>query len=302
MQAYKHAYLIMAHNNWSILEKLLQMIDYPLNDIYIHIDAKVRSFDEEHFKNLLSHSNVTFIQNRINTKWGDSSLILTELLLFKTASSKSEYSRYHMISGVDLPLMSQRKIHSICESNSDKEFISFCNLDDADVQKMVNTRINKIHLFTYWKRMADDTRINHIKRKICKFISKNCLMLQRKVIPIHLKEQVRNVQWGSAWTSLTHNTVLLIIDKMKSDFRLYKYSNCGDEHYKHTIIRNSDQKINISEHSYMRTIDWDRGRPYTFMLEDFDSLINSGSFFARKFSEENMKIVNKIFDHVMRQN
>lgn len=36
----KHAYLIMAHNEWDMLNKLIQALDYPNNDIYLHIDKK----------------------------------------------------------------------------------------------------------------------------------------------------------------------------------------------------------------------------------------------------------------------
>ena len=36
----KHAYLIQAHNNKNQLLKLIHSLDYELNDIYIHIDAK----------------------------------------------------------------------------------------------------------------------------------------------------------------------------------------------------------------------------------------------------------------------
>lgn len=34
----KFAYLIMAHNEPYVLEKFIRMLDYPDNDIYIHID------------------------------------------------------------------------------------------------------------------------------------------------------------------------------------------------------------------------------------------------------------------------
>lgn len=36
----KHAYLIMAHNQWEVLAQLLEVIDDPRNDIYLHIDKK----------------------------------------------------------------------------------------------------------------------------------------------------------------------------------------------------------------------------------------------------------------------
>ena len=36
----RHAYLIMAHNQFDLLCKLIRELDYELNDIYIHIDKK----------------------------------------------------------------------------------------------------------------------------------------------------------------------------------------------------------------------------------------------------------------------
>ena len=35
-----HAYLIMAHKNLEQIKKLLKLLDYSQNDIYIHIDTK----------------------------------------------------------------------------------------------------------------------------------------------------------------------------------------------------------------------------------------------------------------------
>ena len=37
----KHAYLILAHNEFVILERLIQSIDDERNDIYIHFDGKL---------------------------------------------------------------------------------------------------------------------------------------------------------------------------------------------------------------------------------------------------------------------
>lgn len=41
----KHAYLIIAYNNREALKKLVRLIDYVRNDIYIHIDKKASDFD-----------------------------------------------------------------------------------------------------------------------------------------------------------------------------------------------------------------------------------------------------------------
>ena len=39
----RHAYLIMAHNEWELLNTLLSLIDDPRNDIFLHIDKKVKT-------------------------------------------------------------------------------------------------------------------------------------------------------------------------------------------------------------------------------------------------------------------
>ena len=48
----RHAYLIMAHNNWYTLEKLIRLLDVPWNDIYLHIDKKVKDFSQEYYKSI----------------------------------------------------------------------------------------------------------------------------------------------------------------------------------------------------------------------------------------------------------
>ena len=54
----KHAYLIMAHNEFDILEKQLRLLDDYRNDIYIHIDKKVKQFNFNYYKNIVKNSNV----------------------------------------------------------------------------------------------------------------------------------------------------------------------------------------------------------------------------------------------------
>ena len=49
----KHAYLIMSHNDFYILEKLLRLLDDRRNDIYVHIDKKVKNFDFKYFKKIV---------------------------------------------------------------------------------------------------------------------------------------------------------------------------------------------------------------------------------------------------------
>ena len=103
----KHAYLILAHNNFYNLEKLLKLLDDKRNDIYIHIDKKVKNFPFNYFKQLCLTAKIYYTR-RINVRWGHQSLVLAELTLFNAAYKKGPYHYYHLISGADLPLKTQQ--------------------------------------------------------------------------------------------------------------------------------------------------------------------------------------------------
>lgn len=154
----KHAYLIIAHNNFYILEKLIKLLDDERNDIYIHIDKKVKEFDFEYFINICKKSNINFIK-RNKVYWGSYSQIQCELNLLKEAT-KNCYKYYHLLSGIDLPIKSQNYIHDYFEKNKGIEFIGFQKTEwDYD-------RVSKINLLTnYIKSNNRFARIIHILLK-----------------------------------------------------------------------------------------------------------------------------------------
>lgn len=125
----KHAYMIIAHNEFDLLEILVRLLDDPRNDIYVHIDAKVKDFDFKSFQALTQYSRLRFTPRRISATWGDFSLVNTELLLLQTAVAGEDpaqpYAYYHLISGVDLPIKSNDEIHAFFDQNEGKEFVHF---------------------------------------------------------------------------------------------------------------------------------------------------------------------------------
>ena len=144
----KHAYLIMAHNNWKILEKLLILLDDKRNDIYLHIDLKSDFID---FSSKVHNANL-FIFHEIDVRWGDISLIQVEFFLFKTAYCKGNYSYYHLISGSDLPLKTQDEIHAFFDAHYPTEFIGF------SLGMTCDNRINKVYIFPKYQRIMKQYR------------------------------------------------------------------------------------------------------------------------------------------------
>ena len=78
----------------------------------------------------------------------------------------------------------------------------------------------------------------------------------------------------------------------------------ADESFLQTLVYNSSfrnklYKRGIENDDYMaclRYIDWSRGNPYIWRIEDYDQLINSNYLFARKFDEkESKELIEKIY-------
>ena len=297
----KHAYLIMAHNEPYILERLLKLIDDERNDIYLHIDKKWKNFDFEYFKNIIKKSKVYFTK-RLDVKWGSYKQIQCELLLFDIASRYEKYAYYHLLSGVDLPLVTQNVIHDYFDNNQGKEFVIF-----DDHQKIGTSSLERVkfyHFLVPWARSE-----NKIKKAFFGKFHFWSIRLQKKLKINRVKQYNLDFRKGANWISITDNFVRYILNQKKIIKKLFKHSFCADELFVQTLLYNSDFYKNIISNknddynSIKRFIDWDRGQPYTFKLEDYDLLMNSGCFFARKFSTKvDKSIVDKIFEKGMKEN
>ena len=287
----KQAFLIMYHNDYYILEKLLKQIDSEYFDIYLHVDKKVKNFNFEKTKKILNKSNIYFTK-RINVKWSTFSQIKCELLLLKEAT-KNNYSYYHLLSGNDLLLKNSTEIFNYFNNNN-KEYIAYNSIDKITESEL--ERIRYYHILNKNRRHN-----NKIIRELSTKIYYKLLSIQKKLKINRLKINKLEIRKGANWFSITNELAKYILTKEKDISKMYKYSNCADELFLQTITYNSKFKKNIyneysDEHQNIkRYIDWIRGEPYTFTLEDYDELINSNCFFARKFSSQiDKKIIDKI--------
>lgn len=290
----KHAYLIQAHTDFYILEKLIKLIDDKDNDIYIHIDKKVKNFDFNYYKNLAKKSNVYFTK-RIDVRWGSYRQIKSELILFETAY-QNHYDYYHLLSGIDLIIKNQKEIHKFFEKNKGKEFITF-DYHDKTTQSIVD-RIGYYHLFTNNMRGK-----NKIVFKISNSLHTRLFNFQKK---INFKRKIPfEIRKGANWVSITDNLVGYILKNKKIIKKYFSKSYCADEVFIQTLVYNSEFYKNVyskKDNDYngsKRLIDWNRGMPYTFKEEDFDEIINSDRFFARKFNTDiDKNIIDKVYNYV----
>lgn len=293
-----HAYLIMAHTDFELLKKLIRMLDDERNDIYIHIDKKVKNVNFDELKQQAKYSKIFYIK-RYNIRWAGYSGIQCELELLKAAISKS-YEYYHLLSGVDLPLKSQNEIHEFFEQNKGKEFVSY---DRSQIEPSV---LNRIKYYYFFQDIYGRNRKNPIMVGL--YALDKCLEKLQKCMKINrIKDEKICWQKGPNWFSITHDFAQYVIEKEDWIKKFFSFSVSGDEIFLQTILKNSpfSKKVyfNGLRNPYsacLREIDWKRGKPYVWRKIDFKELEESKCMFARKFSTNvDKEIIELIYQKVM---
>lgn len=278
----KHAYLIIAHKNWEQLKILTSLLDDERNDIYIHVDKKAKDFDNDFIK--CSKAKVFYIKRK-SVSWGGSNMITCEMELLKAAIPR-KYARYHLLSGMDLPLKSQYYIHDFFDNNLN-EYIGYAKCPQSNYEY----RVKYYYLFQNY--IGRDTRLfSRLLRKI-----QNILVKIQQKCQIERKSDAK-IYYGSQWFSITNNLAKYIVDNEKQIKKMFGFSHCADELFLQTFAKMSPFADNIVEDD-LRYIDWNRGGPYTFGEKDYEELIQQKALFARKFEEKiDEKIILKIANYI----
>ena len=290
----RHAYLIMCHTNFDQLNILLQLLDDKRNDIYLHIDKKTKNYSENEIRSHSVNSNLFFIKPMF-INWGGDSQIKLEIKLLSEAV-KTQHDYYHLISGMDLPLKTQDEIHSFFSQHFGYDFVSLEREHPHNISKCYMDRVNYYYVFQ-----------NYINRGSKGFLSKLRNVFLSKLQNVHIRIQKltntnrtkhTNIEFqkGANWFSITHNTACYILNEFNKYKKYFRYTLCADELFLQTMLIHSPQVNRIKDEN-LRCIDWRRGNPYTFRLEDYDMLMNSNKLFARKFDiNVDESIIYKIRD------
>lgn len=225
----KHAFLIIAHNEYPVLEVLLSMLDDERNDIYLHIDKRATELFQQIKKVKMQKAGFYLIENPIKVYWGDISQVQVEYLLFETALSHGPYAYYHLLSGTDLPIKSQDYIHAFFQQNAGKEFVGFWQ--DAAHQRDLERKVFRYYFFT--KRLKDK---EHLLHGITALIRNLILAVQK--ISHYRRKQTFEFKKGGNWISITENAVKYLLQYKEIVLNRMKYTLCADEIFIQTILWN----------------------------------------------------------------
>lgn len=267
-----HAWLIIAHNEFGILQRLINALDAPQCDFFVHIDRKVKDLPELS----VAAGRLYLLKDRVDVRWGSVLQIRCELALFQAAEKHGPYDFYHVISGTTLPLKPFPQIDEYFLSHAGKSILSgLCR--DTEYQETLKMRRYNLFLRNYGSP-------NAVRRKVSQYMWKSAIAAQR-LLGIQTNRE-KSFYKASNWLSLTEDAVQCILLRRKEILKSYRWSFCGDEYFVPSELMASPLKDTLldSDEYLLHTIS--RSNSSTFRLDEYDELCGTKYLFARKFSQQ----------------
>lgn len=267
------AILILAHAYPTLLDSLVSRLSTDF-DVYLHLD---RASDIQ-TKNFAWGKTVTTVKSR-RTYWGSFQCTLAILDLLKTAHARG-YDRYVLISGQDVPLVSNQDLIRHFVANAELDFIQSLPLPSPRLNGGIE-RITRV----YWHAPY---RHQRLKRLLYNLVEYGLELGYRTVL--QPKIIVGKFYWGETWFGLRNSTLSAIFEYLEDnrDFaRLFTGSRLGEELFLQTLVRRVSPALTLAEDT-ITYVDWATGpeKPRVLDESDLPALEKAPHLFARKVHPE----------------
>lgn len=276
------SYLILAHNNFAHLTRLIDALDDGCSRFYIHLDKKVK----EDYIN--SKDEVFIIPERFDISWGGYKMVEATLALMRYAyNHRSTTDYFILISGCDYPIRPRKFLYN--QLNLGKEFI--------DISPMP-TPYKPIERFNKYYFEYDRRRLKFYNPKFLVEVLLKKINIKRK-IPFTLYV-------GTQWFALTHDCLEYILYTLagKNPYeKFFRHSLVPDEAFFQTIIGNSKFRDNtVANLTYT---DWQVPVPPARIIDKHIDFLKTNikfddeygqrfPYFARKFDDDSTEILQRI--------
>lgn len=292
----KHAILIMFHKN---MEHLVRIISsFPSKDafsIYIHVDKKHRLAKSE-LARISGFGAVRGVFSEYHINWGGFNLLKAELALMRKAVNEGHDGYVHLISGQDFPVKRHMDFLAYFEENKGHEFLEYRAYPNSEWENGTLSRVENYYPFD-WFNCKTSSGLRTINRIIS--LQKR-LKIRRKP-----PGQFSRMYGGSTWFSLSSQCVRHILEETEARPAFYnrlKYTFVPEELYIPTLVLNSPFAGAVVNDN-LRYIIWkSRNGNYPANLDegDFQRIINSNAFFARKMEYPvSRSLVEMLGNHVV---
>lgn len=279
----KHAYLIVANGNFTVVETCLRMIDDERNDVYLLLDKKTKLSKEQEARLCDCLTHARYHLSRMVVNWGGWSQIAAVLKLLHLAlDSGNTYDYLHFLQGSDLPIRGQNEIHAFFDAHAGTEFVQIEKGRTAMAERKAWYR----HFFCHNRFFRKNKLI-----KACNF----GVMELQKLLHIRKNKDIALYQ-GSALFSITGECAKYVLSREKEIRKRFRLSLAADEVFLQSILMASEYRdricdvaLDISENARLidRTRPDGKNSPHVWRKEELTTLLNAPAtkMFARKFDE-----------------
>lgn len=269
----RHAWLIIAHNEFEVLQRLVSMLDTPGSDFYIHFDKKVKTIPQVAIK----YGRMALLEHRIDVRWGTVSQIEVELLLLQTALVNGPYEHYHILSGTHLPLVPISELISFYKAHHGKEIVRFWADDPGDA----DFKLRRYHFPVRNFKSRDP-----IRRQMCQLTWRIVIKVQKILGVRHHKEVV--FYKTDNWLSLTEKACRYLVENRSLILKKYKFSFCGDEYFVASELLSKNQEFVLHDCPDLLFVKFVNDSPASFSLDKYPELKMTRFLWARKFTADNV--------------
>ena len=277
----KQAIWVQCHKNPKQVNLLLDALDDPNLDIYVHIDKKSNIGSE-----IKTGKQIHILPDeyRVDVGWAVFSQVEATLNLMRYAATWGEYGHYLLCSGQDYPLVKASELSDFLNKNADFNFVQIW----ASKKRGGYTN-------NYDKRTEIYYSYSVLGNTLPKRIAKRALVEltggYNRTWPIFRRKQLENVDFyfGSQWVCISGEMEKWVEEYIKNHqefIEFYRHTNCPDESFFQTLLMNSPYKDRRQD--YLHYIDWSSGgnSPKNLDVSDIDRMMKSGKLMARKFEDE----------------
>jgi hypothetical protein len=265
----KLVHLILAHDPSGLhqLERFINRLYHDDAVFYIHVDLKTDiSLFVDQFK---LYSKVKFISNRVNVKWAGYSMIEAELNSFQEiVEAVPDFDYLNLLSAYSYPIKPIQEFHDFLANNLGKAFMDCLDVNTEWTEAIA--RVEQYHLvnFNFPGKYFLENLINKL--------------LPKRKVPFNMI-----VKGRSQWFTISRKHIEYVLNELKTKKTIEKFFKLTwgpDELLFQTLLFNSPFQHDIINNN-LRYIDWSEKRknPKTFVSADFDRIMQSNQFFARKF-------------------
>lgn len=276
----KQAILVQCHKNPKQVNLLLDALDDPNLDIYVHIDKKSNIGSE-----IKTGKQIHILPDeyRVDVGWAVFSQVEATLNLMRYAAAWGEYGHYLLCSGQDYPLVKASELSDFLNKNADFNFVQIWASKKGGYTNNYDKRTEIYYPYSVLG--------NTLPKRIAKRALVELTGGYNRTWPIFRRKQLENVDFyfGSQWVCISGEMEKWVEEYIKNHqefIEFYRHTNCPDESFFQTLLMNSPYKDRRQD--YLHYIDWSSGgnSPKNLDVSDIDRMMKSGKLMARKFEDE----------------